>query len=393
MARRTKRPPVTRQVHLRPERRQCSACGGSLWAAYENGRTVTTLDAVCRLTLTIARCHTPACPRFRISYRPEEEGAWSLPHHEFGLDVIARIGSLRYREHRSIPEIHQALLNQGVAIAQRTVSDLLARYEELLALRLADRPQLTHQFIEQGHVILALDGLQPDKSEDVLWVIRDCLSGAVLLARSLDSMRSVDLAELLREVKDALSVPIHAVVSDAQKPIRLAVQEVLPGVPHQLCHFHYLKEAAKPITAADSAAKTDLKKYVRGIRDVERSVAAREDTEAEVVRGYCLAVRSALADDGKPPLTLPGLLLHDRLQTIQDSLDRVLAKRGVLGVLLSWPSCGQQWSPGCLPPSGTGRRCRPQPAGLNGSRPPWRILREQTRRRSQRCYGTCSRRS
>jgi hypothetical protein len=207
MARRTKRPPVTRQVHLRPERRQCSACGGSVWAAYENERTVTTLDAVCRLTLTIARCHTPACPRFCISYRPEEEGAWSLPHHEFGLDVIARIGSLRYREHRSIPEIHQALLNQGVAIAQRTVSDLLARYEELLALRLADRPQLTHQLIEQGHVILAIDGLQPDKSEDVLWVIRDCLSGAVLLARSLDSMRSVDLAELLREVKHALSVP------------------------------------------------------------------------------------------------------------------------------------------------------------------------------------------
>ena len=387
MARRTKRPPVTRQVHLRPERRQCSACGGSVWAAYENERTVTTLDAVCRLTLTIARCHTPACPRFRISYRPEEEGAWSLPHHEFGLDVIARIGSLRYREHRSIPEIHQALLNQGVAIAQRTVSDLLARYEELLALRLADRPQLTHQLIEQGHVILAIDGLQPDKSEDVLWVIRDCLSGAVLLARSLDSMRSVDLAELLREVKHALSVPIHAVVSDAQKPIRLAVQEVLPGVPHQLCHFHYLKEAAKPVTAADSAAKTDLKKYVRGIRDVERSGAAREDTEAEVVRGYCLAVRSALTDDGKPPLTLPGLLLHDRLQTIQASLDRVLAKRGML---LSWQSCGPRWAPGCLPPSGTGRRCASPPAGSTESRPCWRMPRRRMHRQWRQRCAACS---
>ncbi len=69
MARRTKRPPVTRRIHLRPERRTCSTCGGSLWAAYENYRTVTTLDAVCRLTLTIARCHNPQCPRFRMSYR------------------------------------------------------------------------------------------------------------------------------------------------------------------------------------------------------------------------------------------------------------------------------------------------------------------------------------
>ncbi len=238
MARRTKRPPITRTVPVTPARTTCSACGGSLWHLYQRQRTVTTLDDVCRLILTVVRCHNPACPRYHRPYRPEEEGAWSLPHHEFGLDVIARIGRLRYRDHRTVPEIHQALVAQGVAIAQRTVSDLLARYEELLAVRLADHTRLKARLTEQGHVILAIDGLQPDKDQDVLWVVRDCLSGAVLLARSLDSMRTADLVDLLREVKQALPVPIHAVVSDAQKPIRLAVQEVLPGVPHQLCHYH-----------------------------------------------------------------------------------------------------------------------------------------------------------
>ncbi len=34
MARRTKRPPITRSVSLRPVRRQCSACGGYLWHFY-----------------------------------------------------------------------------------------------------------------------------------------------------------------------------------------------------------------------------------------------------------------------------------------------------------------------------------------------------------------------
>ncbi len=38
---------------------------------------------------------------------------------------------------------------------------------------------------EQGQIILALDGLQPDVGHEVLWVLRDCLSGEVLLARSL----------------------------------------------------------------------------------------------------------------------------------------------------------------------------------------------------------------
>ncbi len=386
MARRTKRPPVTRHVDLRPERRACSACGGSLWAAYQNYRTVTTLDAVCRLTLTIVRCHNPQCQRYRISYRPEEAGAWSLPHHEFGLDVIARIGSLRYRHQRSVPEIHRALRAQGVAIAQRTVGDLLARYEELLALHLADHTQLTQRLTAQGHVILAIDGLQPDKHEDVLWVLRDCLSGEVLLARSLDSMRTADLVELLREVKQALPVPIHAVVSDAQRPIRLAVQDVLPGVPHQLCHFHYLKEVAKPVTAADSQAKTDLKKYVRGVRDLERNLAC-EDAVAEGVRGYCLAVRTALADAGKPPLQLPGLVLHDRLQAIQASLDRVLEKKGGQ---LSWPGCAQCWELPCLPPRGGGNRCARLLVGSSTWRRCWRTRRKRTGRRwRQRCMG-CS---
>jgi hypothetical protein len=49
---------------------------------------------------------------------------------EFGLDVIALIGALRYTHHRSNPEIHRALLTRSVLIAERTVPNLLARYEE-----------------------------------------------------------------------------------------------------------------------------------------------------------------------------------------------------------------------------------------------------------------------
>jgi hypothetical protein len=237
-----------------------------LWHLYQTQRTVTTLEHVTRLSITVLRCPNSACVRYHLPVRPEEEGAWALPHGEFGLDVIAHIGSLRYRQHRSLPEIHRALLDLHVAIAPRTVSYLLERYEELLALRLAEATRLKELLTQQGQVILALDGLQPFRSQDVLWVLRDTLSGEVLLARSLESSRQEDLADLVSEVKHALPVPIVAVVSDAQRPIRLAVQKVLPGVPHQLCQFHYLKEAAKPITEADRHAKTELKKHVKGQR-------------------------------------------------------------------------------------------------------------------------------
>src|SRR5206468_11366011 len=153
----------------------------------------------------------------------------------------------------------------------------------------------------QDRVVLALDGLQPDVGHEVLWVLRDCLSGEVLLARSLLSATHDDLAALLREVKQALEVPIGGVITDGQPSIRAAVAQALPDVPHQLCQFHYLREAAKPISEADRHAKKVLKKRVRGIRPIERKLEGRMDPEAEVMRGSCSAVRSALTDDGRPP--------------------------------------------------------------------------------------------
>jgi hypothetical protein len=312
---------------LEPNRERCWRCGGSLWVAYHSRRRLTTLEEVVQLTLVVRRCRTPACARYRRPYRPEEESALALPHGEFGLDVIALVGQQRYREHRSVPEIHQALVARGVVVAERTVGHLIERYEELVALRLTDARRLRDRLTREGGVVLALDGLQPDVGHEVLWVIRDCVTGEPLLARSLLSATEADLAALLREVQAPLPVPILGVVSDGQQSIRRAVATALPGIPHQLCHFHYLREAARPIYEADRHAKKELKKAVRGVRPIERAVEGRADPEAEVTRGYCLAVRSALTDDGRPPLCASGLKLHDRLSAIDASLGR-LAEKG-----------------------------------------------------------------
>src|SRR3954452_8861340 len=302
MARTVSRPEPTHIEHLAVLYQNCPDCQQPMWADYCNRRTLATLLGLTRLVLHVRRCHNPDCSRYLQPYRPEAEGRHALPQHEFGLDVVAHIGALRYAEHRSVPEIHRHLVARGLAIAERTVSNLLERYDELLAVTLTDAGRLHGLLAEQGRVILAIDGLQPDVGHEVLWVLRDCLSGTVLLARSLLSSRQQDLAELLGQVREGLPVPITGVVSDGQHSIRKAVAQALPGVPHQLCHFHYLREAARPIYEADRHAKKELKKRVRGVRVLERQVEGRDDAAAEVVRGYCAAVRSALTDDGRPPL-------------------------------------------------------------------------------------------
>jgi mutator family transposase len=326
MARIRPRPRPNRAQTLTPVAHLCPECLHPLWAAYDNRRTITTLYSVLRLTLHIRRCPNPRCPRYHKPYRPEAEPHFALPHHEFGLDVLALIGRLRHVEHRSVPEIHQQLTQRGVVLSQRTVTNLLDRYDELRALATVDPQRLAALLTEQARVVLAIDGLEPTVGQEVLWVLRDCLSGEVLLSRSLLSATIRDLTALIREVRDALPVPITGVISDGQSTIRKAVARTLPGVPHQVCHFHYLRQAAKPISEADRHAKKELKKRVRGVRKIEREAEAEEGVEAEIVRGYCAAVRAALTNDGLPPLSAPGLKLQARLEKIAASLDRVTAQ-------------------------------------------------------------------
>jgi hypothetical protein len=328
MARSAARGQADREEILAPIRRCCPACGRRLRYRYDNQRTVVTLGGLVHLRLQIRRCETPGCQHHRRPYRPEGEGSLVLPQHEFGLDIIALIGALRYREHKSVPEMHGVLRERGVVIAERTVTNLLDRYDELMATSLADDDRLRAALVGQGRVILALDGLQPDVGHEVLWVVRECLSGEVLLARSLLSSTSEDLAALLREVAAKVGVPVTGVISDGQHSVRRAVRLALPGVPHQLCQFHYLREAAHPIFEADRHAKKELKKRIRGVRPIERAVEDRDDAEARGVRGYCAAVRSAITDDGQPPLAASGLRLEGRLKAVVASLDRVAEKGG-----------------------------------------------------------------
>ena len=327
MARKTSVPKANQKVVLKCIHHNCPSCGQKMWSDYDNFRTIRTLSGVVRITLKVRRCSHQECERYHQVYRPEEEGRWALPGHEFGLDLIAYVGSLRYQEHRSVPQIHKTLKEEGVNICQRSVSNVLDRYDELISVSLTDKNRIKKLLGSQTQVILAIDGLQPQVGHEVLWVIRDCISESILLARSLLSSREEDISKMLSELVEALPQNITAVVSDGQVSIRNAVASTLPGIPHQLCHYHYYKEAFKPIIEADRHAKKELKKLVRGVRPIERSVADQQDPVSEVVQGYCLAVRSALSDDGHPPLDTPGVRLHERLTQIHSSLEG-MEKRG-----------------------------------------------------------------
>jgi len=110
---------------------ECPECGGPLWNKYDNYRSIRTLQGVVRLRLKV-RCQNPNCEKFRCAYRPEQEGKWA--QYEFGLDVMALHGA-RASECTPNPS---TVATTGVCISQRSVSNLLERYDELVAISLSD---------------------------------------------------------------------------------------------------------------------------------------------------------------------------------------------------------------------------------------------------------------
>jgi hypothetical protein len=247
MARTTPRPTPTATRTLQPLGRHGPLCGETRWAASHHSRTITPLDDVVHLTLHIRRCLTRACPQCRRPSRPEAEGRLAWPTPEFGLAVIAGVGTLRYAPHRSLPDIHQDLRSRGGAVAPRTVMPRLERDDALLTLSRTDTARLQRITHAQGRGLLALDGLQPDIGPEVLWGLRDGLSGDVLLARRVLSAPQPDLAVRLRTVRQNVPGPLVGIIADGQLSIRGAVAEVCPEVPPHLGPCPSLREAAQPL--------------------------------------------------------------------------------------------------------------------------------------------------
>ena len=117
MARTAARGKADRDKTLTTLRKNCAECGQRMWSDYDNWRTITTLSGTVRLRLKVRRCHNEQCSRHLKPYRPESEGSYGLPQHEFGLDVIALIGGLRYTERSFRTSRLEYLLNSSVRLA------------------------------------------------------------------------------------------------------------------------------------------------------------------------------------------------------------------------------------------------------------------------------------
>lgn len=347
-----------------PELLSCPSCGDLLVGCnyLKWDKIVQTLDQVLSIASRPGHCPHPECPGQALRLVSAQGQGIAPAKSTYGYDVVTRIGWLRQHTFATYEQIH-AELSQRVVISESHVRRLYQRsYLPLLACHeRRQQGRLETLVKQQGGLIIALDGLQPEAGEPQLWFIRELSTGLTLrsgwLSRQTQDAFEGFLAPLLKQ-----GWPILAVLSDKQTGLEQAIANKLPTSPHQFCQAHYLRNLAKPLSEADAELKTELRKAVREqIGDLIRrpvlwdasaqgvltvtgilgsplpGAAADSDNPGglaesqrqvdEVIRSLFAHTRYLLTLKGRPPFNLAGLETYERLHHVAQVSFELLTHR------------------------------------------------------------------
>ncbi len=380
-----------RRIDLYVRDQKCAYCETALHVCAHRKRRVFTLQGPCRLTVRLGHCPHPDCQGHRGTVSPLEEMAVAPARLTVGWDVFAWIGHRRFARHWSVPQICAELADShSIDLSEDAVEDYVRQYQTMVAARHTDLEQMRQAYAETKSVVLAIDGLQPEKGHETLYVVRELTQRRVWFAEPLLSSTNDEVRRVLAragEIAGALGIPVAGWMSDKQEAFVQGIAKEFPGVPHRYCDNHFLRDLAKPVLEKDSHAKVQMRRKVRGLRTIEQAVlreevkpavsaeqpartspplaaangepsaatltaeapardenvagagvaCAAEQATAEVsaagqvVLDYCAVVRGILNDDQGGPLHPPGLRMADALAEVRDSLERNLeTKKGGL---------------------------------------------------------------
>jgi hypothetical protein len=339
--------------------RDCPVCGRMMHVCDHRYRRVHTLKGPVQLVCKLNHCPDPSCAGHGQTKSPELEIAIALPKKAVGWDVLCWIGHRRFSRHWSVPQLQGELQDHyGITLSQDSLERYIHTYQVMLAARQQDPEALRRQYEAVDELILTIDGLQPEKGHETLYVVRELTQKRVWFAEPLLSAKADEVQRLIAKAKqwaEVLGKPVALWLSDKQDAFVTGIAAEFPDTPHRYCDNHFLRDVAKPVLEADSHAKVQMRQKVRGLRKIEQAVLQRQKAETmedlgpddpqatvttlataanlpaaaldsgnAVVLGYCAAVRGILNDDQGGPLHPPGLRMADALNEVKDSIQRNL---------------------------------------------------------------------
>ena len=199
------------------------------------------------------------CPCSKTNIRSERLRGLAPEKGTFGFDVIVEAGLALFVRGRTTMEARAELAEKNVFVSERQVGYLGGKFVAYLALAHRESvPRLRDAMERKGGYILHVDGTCEGDSPNLFCGL-DGVSELVLDTVKIPSEKKELLVPFFRRIKKQYGVP-RALVRDMGRGIAAAVEEVLPGVPDYICHFHFLRDIGKDLLLEEYAA---LRKRLR----------------------------------------------------------------------------------------------------------------------------------
>ena len=328
---------------LQVEERICRICGNPLHQYKDRIHCIYSFEGPLQLVCKLSRCSNKECSESRTLINPKSEISLTMPRWRIGWDLFLWMGFRRFKRHWSVPQIHRELSDSyGILLSKDIVVEYLKKYQVMVAARHQDLSLWKEIYSDCSDLILSIDGLQPEKGHETIYVVRELRKRRVWFAEPLISSSAAEIRKLLshaKELAEELGKPVKAWVSDKQDAFVTSIAAEFPGVPHRYCMNHFMRDLAKPMLEEDSHVKVQMRHKVRGLRKIEKEILSELDKEgasthpltqeqthyaANIVLDYCSAVRGILNDNHGGPLQPPGLRMAEALEEVFQSIERNL---------------------------------------------------------------------
>ena len=254
----------------------CPVCDRYMYVCDHRYHHLWTLEGPTQVVNRLVRCPDASCASRGRTFSPEAELSLSMPRWGIGWDVFCWLGHRRFARHWSVPQLRLELKDtHQIRVADDAIARDIGLYPTMLAARQQDPERLAAAYKEIEALVLTIDGLQPEKGHETLYVVRELTSKRVWFAEPLLSSAEQEVHRvvvLARQWAERLAKPVRAWMSDKQDAFVKAIATEFPGIPHRYCPNHFLRDVAKPVLDIDSQAKVTMRSKVRGLRAIERRV-------------------------------------------------------------------------------------------------------------------------
>lgn len=256
---------------------KCFVCHAPIHRVYAtSGHTFLDFFGIVREVRGQYQCDNPMCPASVHPMNPSPIQV--LPYKRYSLNVWRWIAQEYKIYHQNAAQIALRIqLTFNISFNEGQIQRIMDEIDVMISHEIDQRTRKL--LMEQGVILLALDGQKPDGDGNALWIFVDLISNRVLKVSILNVADAHTLHNIIEEFLKDFEVKLIGIVSDKQNNLKNLHDTYYSEIPHQYCQFHFLQNLWNHIEVKDSHLHKSLAKMVNDLNILSMSVSVKANVE------------------------------------------------------------------------------------------------------------------